>query len=64
MLLLENLYFFNIHRRCRRGNFFQRGVFYHGPGTATALICPVVDAIIPGEIELGNKGNSGSVPPC
>jgi hypothetical protein len=28
-----------------------------------ALNCPVVDAIIPGEIELGSKGNSSSVPP-
>jgi hypothetical protein len=28
-----------------------------------ALNCPVVDAIIPGEIELGSKDNSSSVPP-
>jgi hypothetical protein len=27
-----------------------------------ALNCPVVDAIIPGEIELGSKDNSSSVP--
>jgi hypothetical protein len=35
---------FYIHRGCRCGNFFQRCVFYHGPGKAMALNCPVVDA--------------------